>query len=484
MQLDLESMLSARPVDEVEMQALLPPGWVVDGWKVVAKIGSGRSAEVYRVINLRIGGEGALKLLVDDNFGLRDRFELEREMIRSLALECLPRFFAAGSIDGRPYYIMEYLQPLLLPLEGAEVVPFMRSLALAVGSLHEAGYLHRDLKPGNVLRRRDGSPVLIDLGLIAKTDSPQPFHAPKYAVGTIDFAAPEQMLKGEATVAGDVYSLGMMLKAAARTLPPRLKRVVSKATAADPHDRYPTAGAFASALSPHSRFWRVVFYAASLAFAALSGALLTRSIRPNPDGVAAVPSATPVRGEVLVLAERPSILRLAEESDEEYYRRLKPLAEQGDASAAGEVAEALFYGRGVETNRTEAVRFYTIAAEGDVPGAQVSLGNCLLRGIGCERDDEAAARWLLRAAHGGNLGAMNDLAFCFLNGRGVDRDLEQGFRWALEAAQRGHPGAQTTVGECYLTGTGVESDHRRSDLWLQRAARQGNERAQMLLREQ
>ena len=136
--LNIEALLEKRPADE-SVRGLLRVGQVVDAWKVVAFVGAGRSAEVYRVINTRIGGEAALKLLVDEAFGLKARFVLETDVLRSVAVAGLPHFFGSGVVGGRSYYVMEYLQPLIIPLATKAILPFMTALAKTVGELHEAG---------------------------------------------------------------------------------------------------------------------------------------------------------------------------------------------------------------------------------------------------------------------------------------------------------------------------------------------------------
>ena len=149
-------------------RGLLRRGSVVGEWRVVAYLGSGLSAEVYRVTNIRFGQEGALKLLVDASRGLRERFIAEANAIRFLTLKALPRFMGSGEWNGTPYYVMEYLQPLPEPMPRRDVAGFMNKVAKAVQMLHEAGFIHRDLKPGNILTRTNGEPVLIDLGLIKR----------------------------------------------------------------------------------------------------------------------------------------------------------------------------------------------------------------------------------------------------------------------------------------------------------------------------
>ena len=488
--LSIEGLLSARPAEKVTGGGVIPLGTSISGWRVVAFVGKGRSAEVYRVVNSAMGGEAALKLLIDGSRGLAERFRLEMDVVRTLPLQSLPRFFGDGVFDGRPYYLMEYLQPLILPLPRREIVPFVSALARAVGDLHSAGYLHRDLKPANILRRRNGEPVLIDLGLVkriggADAASPEPsgvsyIDGRRVVVGTPGFAAPEQLISGEASFRSDVFALGEMLKACGgKNLGHAARRVIRFATMADPEERYPDAATFESAVRRLERSPRGL--AVSVAAACLAVVLALAFFRPlrGPVATPHVPPAAPVpRPETAAM----SLTRQPGESEEAHLRRLVAEAEKGSAAAQCAAAEAYYHGRGAPTNRFEAVRLYRLAAEKDYTGAQVSLGNCLLRGIGCDKDQDEAVIWLLKAANNGNLGAMVDLAFCFRNGIGVDKDMKEAFDWAMKAAESGHAAAQTFIGECYLEGYGVPVDQRRADDWLQRAARQGNERAKMLLR--
>ena len=491
MSLDLASRVE-NWLDSHEFQpspgGRLARGAVVDGWRVEAYLGCGLSAEVYRVTNVRYGHEGALKLLVDGSRGLRERFQTESDAIRVLPIgRALPSFMGSGTFAGSPYYVMEYLQPLPDPMPRSEVPRFMNRLAKAVQALHDAGYVHRDLKPRNVLRRSSGEPVLIDLGLMkrrgAAVADPVVRHGRGISiidgrpvgVGTLDYAAPEQLLKGESSVQSDVFALGKMLQALYEGHPPQsVKPVIRRATRAAPGDRYPSAAAFAAALRHRNRRLWLLLFVALLAIGAVASYPLFR-----PRLVHAA--------EQFVKRQKPPPVqparRLRGEADEAYFRRILPLAEKGSQMARVCLAEAYFHGRGTATNRAEAVRWYRLAAEAGDPDAQSSLGLCLLRGLGCERNQEAAFSWYLRAAEQGNLAGMNDLAFCYMNGLGVDRDEAKGFEWAMEAAKRGFAPAQAMVGECYLDGRGVEVSVERGETWLYRAARLGNKRAMTLLEE-
>ena len=456
----------------------------MDEWRVVAYLGSGLSSEVYRVINMRYGREGALKLLVDASRGLKERFVAESNAIRFLTLKALPRFMGSGNWNGSLYYVMEYLQPLPDPMPRRDVPGFMNKVAKAVQMLHEAGFVHRDLKPGNILMRANGEPVLIDLGLAkrlgAGVSDPVVRHGrgisivdgKPVGVGTLDYAAPEQLLKGEFSVQSDVFAMGKILRALYEGRPPgNIKPIIRRATREQPSDRYKSANEFAAAIR-HRNILReacLVLLAAVVAAAMLYphfkpqlAALADRFARERPPHVETV-------------VKRP------DEAAAAYVKRIMPMAERGNAETQTSVAEAYFHGRGVETNRAEAVRWYTLAAEGGYAPAQASLGLCAFRGWGCVKDLDEAVRWYRRAAEQGDLSAMNNLAFCHLHGLGVDRDEARGFQWALEAAHRGFAPAQTLVAECYLDGRGVEQDVERAETWLYRAVRLGNKRAKMLL---
>ena len=495
--LNIEALLEKRPADE-SVRGLLRVGQVVDAWKVVAFVGAGRSAEVYRVINTRIGGEAALKLLVDEAFGLKARFVLETDVLRSVAVAGLPRFFGSGVVGGRSYYVMESPHPLIIPLATKAILPFMTALAKTVGELHEAGYVHRDLKPANILLRKDGSPVLIDLGL-AKRISGAPQSSPadelsvvnghRVGVGTPDFAAPEQLIRGDSTVRSDVFSLGKVLKACCgKSVGHGLRTVIRKATSADPEDRYGSAAEFVRAMRRSERgTWTnpvLWIFPIVLLVVGLSVGSVLQARRSYQAGLqegrrTSVPAAPVLASET---SEEELLARQPGETESVHFERLLKGAKQGSSAYQCAVAEAYFHGRGTATNLVRAVFWYELAARQECPGAEATMGLCKLRGIGCAPNAEEAFDWLGRAANHGNLGAMNDLAFCYMNGHGVERNPEEAFAWAMRAAERGHAGAQTMVGECYLDGYGVEQNRRRADDWLQRAARQGNERAMMLLR--
>ena len=487
----LEAWLDARPPDRPVSRGRFTLGAVVGEWRVEAFLGKGLSAEVYRVVNARTGREGALKLLAEGaQHGIRERFLAEMDAIRFLQSRDLPAFYGGGVCGGSPYYVMEYLQPLLLPLPRGEVPRFIVAVAKAVQRLHTAGYVHRDLKPANIMRRRNGEPVLIDLGLVKKMDNVDAGARPSalslvngrpMGVGTIGYAAPEQLIKGEATARSDVFSLGKVLMDCFEGRPAGVwLGIVRRATQESPDDRYPTADDFARAVRRRN-LPRIFTSAGAVALACvLAAALLTRPAPHPPPAPPPEPPAEVSEGEGQRIA--PESLRvLPSETEEEHLNRLLPIAEKGNMDAQLMVAEAFFYGRGAVTNREEAVAWYKRAAEAGSHEAEASLGLCALRGWGCARDYDEAVDWLTRAAEARNLSAISNLAFCYMNGFGVEKDEVEAFNLARDAAEHGHVPAQVLLAECYMEGRGTRKNVNSAEIWLQAAARQGNKRAKMLL---
>ena len=485
----LKSSAAASVAEAAASAGRLAVGETVGAWRVTAFLGSGLSAEVYRVTHCRRGHEGALKLLIDETRGLRERFLAEASAIRTLALPSLPLYLDAGEHRASPFYVMEYLQPLPDPMPRREVLPFMLGVAGAVGELHAAGYIHRDLKHGNLMRRRDGEPVLIDLGLLKRRGAAVSDPVVRFGdritlidgkpvgVGTLDYAAPEQLLRGEASVQSDIFSLGKILRRLFEERPPRsVEPIIRRATCENPADRYASAEEFAAAIR-HRHRPRLVAAAAALALAAtIAAALLPR--KSEPRGTGENPPPRPPTSAAITEIE---LVRGDDESPQAYLTRILPAAAAGNAAAQIEVAKAHFFGRGTATNRVEGFKWYLTAARSGDADAQATVGYCRFNGIGCELDQHEAVRWFSLAADKGNLSAMTDLAYCRLNGMGTTCDREAGFRLALAAAEGGYVRAQTLVGECFLLGRGVAVDREQAENWLARAAAAGERRAKKML---
>ena len=266
---DIDAFLSAHA--PVESSATFAPGVVFGDWRVTAFLGRGGSGEVYRVVHTTLGTAAALKVCVKnpERDASRDeavctRFRREAKLLAENKHPAFPCFWGFGEREGRPWYVIELLEYRPLPTTEREIARFLLAVASGVQHLHSQGIIHRDIKPSNILWR-NSAPVLIDLGL-AKDLSAVRGHAGEslsivdgkaLGVGTPRYAAPEQMSGDAVSSATDVYALGMLANDCFGGKPPRAwRRIIQRATAAIPAQRYATAEAFTRAIKfLRMRYW-------------------------------------------------------------------------------------------------------------------------------------------------------------------------------------------------------------------------------------
>ncbi len=253
----------------IPSDASLAPGTTISCWRIVAFLGRGGTAEVYRAVHESRSQQAvAIKILVRGDGSRLERFRREADLLSDLKSPALPRIYGSGEVDGRPYMAMELLEPYELPSGDRDVARFMTSVAEGVKSLHDRGVVHRDLKPQNIMRRRDGSPVIIDLGLAKRISDPVAgasvaltnargvlkntlsiVDGRQVGLGTPQYAAPEQFIGGEVTPAVDMHALGKLADECFGGNPPRTwRRIIERATSSIPERRYPSVAAFIRAI--------------------------------------------------------------------------------------------------------------------------------------------------------------------------------------------------------------------------------------------
>lgn len=274
--------------EPISGSASIATGTILSGWRIVAFLGRGGSAEVYRAVHVSLPLQGALKLLIRNEASHIERFKRETTLLADLRHPAFPRFFGSGEIDGRPYIIMELLEPMELPRKDNAVAKFLVSVAEGVKALHAKGIIHRDLKPQNIMRRRDGAPVIIDLGLAKKYSPLSRLKMPptlsvvdgkRVGLGTPRYAAPEQFSGGEISPAADIHALGMLAdECFGGKAPLCWMRIIRRCSSSIPFLRYQSAADFITAV--RRRHWLRDIVLAGLALGALASiAVLTM---PHP----------------------------------------------------------------------------------------------------------------------------------------------------------------------------------------------------------
>ena len=204
---------------------LVAGGRIADRYELERRIAVGGMGEVWEAVDERLGRNVAVKVLraeLSDDDEFLHRFRIEARTVASLNHSGIAAIHDYGedevTADGRrtAYLVMELVrgEPLSAviargPMEPAETLRVMEQAAHSLHAAHERGFVHRDVKPGNILIRVDGTVKLTDFG-IAKAANAVPVTRTGMVMGTAHYIAPEQASGGEAGPEGDVYSLGIV----------------------------------------------------------------------------------------------------------------------------------------------------------------------------------------------------------------------------------------------------------------------------------
>jgi serine/threonine protein kinase len=192
----------------------------IDGYKIFNELGQGGMATVYLAEQQCFGRKVALKVMSpmlasDPNFS--ERFLREARIIAGLSHPNIISVYDVGSQNQHHYYAMEYhpggdlKQRISDGISTRDSLLITKQLALALDHAHNKGYIHRDVKPDNVLFKEDGSLVLTDFGIARATEDHSQLTQVGKIVGTPKYMSPEQA-KGEPIDArSDLYSLGIVL---------------------------------------------------------------------------------------------------------------------------------------------------------------------------------------------------------------------------------------------------------------------------------
>ena len=189
-------------------------------YELVSRIAIGGMGEVWQASDTVIGRTVAIKILKDEYLGdpgFRERFRAEARHAALVNHDGIANVFDYGEEDGKAYLVMELVpgEALSTILERERVLPpekvlsIVSQTALALHQAHQAGLVHRDVKPGNLLITPSGEVKITDFG-IARLADQVPLTATGQVMGTVQYLAPEQASGKPASPSTDIYSLGIV----------------------------------------------------------------------------------------------------------------------------------------------------------------------------------------------------------------------------------------------------------------------------------
>lgn len=192
-----------------------------DRFALDARIGEGTFAEIYRATDTQTGAVVAVKTLRAEQAGNRQAialFHQEGEIGSSLVHPNIVRVLSYGETSGTSFIVMELVSGISLrrrmrraiPLSTSESVHLIRAVLRGLDTIHAAGYIHRDIKPQNILLEADGTPKITDFGITLRTGG---IRAPGdgTTLGTAAYIAPEQAAGWEIGPPADLYAVGVVL---------------------------------------------------------------------------------------------------------------------------------------------------------------------------------------------------------------------------------------------------------------------------------
>ncbi len=199
-------------------------GRVLDGrYRVGPRIARGGMATVYEAVDLRLDRVCAVKVMhagLGDDHDFAARFVREARSAARLSHPNVVGVFDQGDDNGTVFLAMEYIPGHTLrdvirkeaPMAPAKALTLIEPVLSALGAAHQAGLIHRDVKPENVLIADDGRVKVADFGL-ARAVSAETQHTATGGVliGTVSYLAPELVIDGRSDARSDVYAAGVLI---------------------------------------------------------------------------------------------------------------------------------------------------------------------------------------------------------------------------------------------------------------------------------
>lgn len=261
-------------------------------YHILERLGEGGMAIVYKAYDTRLETDVAVKVIRTEKLTEENkenalkRFEREAKSLARLTHANIVKVIDYGEYEGKPFLVMEYLPSGTLkekmgkPMPWQDVARLLIPVARALEYAHKQGMIHRDVKPSNILVTQSDDPMLTDFGIAKIIDEHVTLDLTGTGamVGTPEYMAPEQVVSKNSDARVDIYALGVVMyemvtgrrpyvadtpmavlfkqaseplprpKSYVPTLPDIVEKILVKALAKNPDDRYQNMTEFVAAL--------------------------------------------------------------------------------------------------------------------------------------------------------------------------------------------------------------------------------------------
>ena len=542
---------------EINLSALPHIGEVVDEkYQIIREIARGGMGVVYEALDIVLNVKVAFKILQFQEASpiAIKRFEREIKACSQLLHPNIVKVYTGGIYRKSPYMIMDYIDGVPItkyikehdPAYGTSgkrnynlCVKLIEQIANALEYIHQKNIYHRDIKPSNILVKKDGTPMLIDFGIVKfQQNQSQSLTKTNEIIGTCSYMSPEQVGGKQASLdhRSDIYSLGVVLyellteqnaftgsmlqilNAIVTMYPPlptklrndipkALEEIVMTAIEKDRKYRYQTAQEFADALeeyrtnkpkikSIHSKissyrnsknnviFLQIGNLSQKESFLVMLIIILSISICLvfflKQDKL-----SNTIEKSIAILNKEPQQQQENKPNNTtKNYNTNHSQKTQQQKTFNTEQMFSLAWKYYQEKKFKEALELFIKLGEQGHAESQFTIGTMYVEAKGTDRNIPIACEWYTKAANQGNFKAQWNLACTYYVGdKGVEKDIQKAIYWNQKAAKQGYAKAQYQLGILYYHGQGVKQDIEKAVYWFEKAGDQKFHEAKVALLE-